>query len=37
MYTRHDGIKFRDYLKAESEIRLLGDKIAEMNTFLQAP
>ena len=32
-----DGFKLRDYLKAESDIRLLGDKIAKMNTFLPAP
>ena len=32
-----DGFKLRAYMKAESDIRLLGDKIAEMNTFLLAP
>ena len=32
-----DGFKLRDYLKTESDIRLLGDKIAKMNTFFQHP
>ena len=32
-----DGFKLRAYLKAESDIRLPGDKIAKMNTFLPAP
>ena len=32
-----DGFKLRDYLKAESDICLLGDKIAKKNTFLPAP
>ena len=36
-YIWQDGFKLRDYLKAESDIRLLGDKIAKMNTFLPAP
>ena len=36
IYIWQDGFKLRDYLKAESDIRLLGDKIAKMNTFLPA-
>ena len=32
-----DGFKLRDYLNAGSDIRLLDDKIAKMNTFLPAP
>ena len=37
LYIWQDGFKLRDYLKAESDIRLLGDKIAKINTFLPAP
>ena len=37
IYIWQDGFKLRDCLKAESDIRLLGDKIAKMNTFLPAP
>ena len=32
-----DGFKLRDYRKAESDICLLGDKIAKKDTFLPAP
>ena len=35
-YVWQDGLKLRDYLKAESGTRLLDDKIAKVNTFLPA-
>ena len=32
-----DGFELCDYLKAESDIRLLGNKIVKINTFPPAP